>query len=202
MTEKNSNHGEPQLDDSGHIAGFRFNDSSDDAPTVKAEDSKLTVKSNTAGIDEPEPTMRDKDELDELAGPEPESNPEEGQSPDSNPWGGTSEDLLPDGWDWALPDDSDTDGEGRTGFLSTRTEVHALVLGMTAGGHFGLSGDAQMLNDILGLGVGSDRARRAQHMPEKYQDQAKQEMPYFVLGVAVGYGLTRANVITELGVGV
>lgn len=123
----------------------------------------------------------------------------ETKEPSSQP---SSEDSLFDRIAWLLPDDSDKDGDGRTGLLSTRTEVHALVIGVTAGAHFGLSGDTQLLTDILGLGVVSDRARRAQRIPQKYRNQAKQEMPYFVVGVAIGTGMTRANALAELGVGV
>lgn len=118
------------------------------------------------------------------------------QEPSSQP--STDDSGLSD----VLPDDSDKDGDGRTGVLSTRTEVHALVIGVTVGAHVALTGDMQLINDIAGIGIAGDRARQAKKIPEKYQEQAKEELPYFMAGVGIGYGLARADAIAGLNLGV
>lgn len=109
--------------------------------------------------------------------------------------------VLPDRIDWLLPEQSDKhDTDGRTGVLSTRTEVHAIVIGGTVGAHWALTGDMQLLNDIVGIGIAGDRARQAQKIPEKYQDQAKEEFPYFAAGLLLGFGAARSDLITGVGV--
>lgn len=128
--------------------------------------------------------------------------PDGDRSPDAKPGGNNGETGFQDGIEELLPDDSDTDGDGRTGVLSTRTEVHALVLGVTAGAHFRLSGDMQLINDVIGIAVAGDRARHAKVFPEKFIDQAKEELPYFLAGMAIGYAATRTNALSILGVGV
>jgi hypothetical protein len=107
-----------------------------------------------------------------------------------------------DWMDWLLPDDSDTDGDGRTGFLSTYTEVHALVFGVTAGAHFALSGEAQLINDVVGLATLGDRTRQAKKLDGKYREQAKEELPHFIAGVAIGYIGARSDVLAGTGIGV
>lgn len=200
--DTNSKSGELMFTDNGHIAGFgngpQTTAHSETVPTVSATHTPLTVTSNTAGLDEPEPSLRNTDELDGWGGPEPKSETDHVSNDDSQD---ERPDLpLPESVEWWLPDDSDHDGRGRIGLLSTYTEVHALVLGLTAGAHFVLSGDAQLINDVLGIAIAGDRVRRARLFSETYREQATAELPYFVAGVAIGYGLARSNVFAGLGV--
>lgn len=106
----------------------------------------------------------------------------EGQSSDANPREG-SKDALPAWLDWFLPDDSDHDGDGRTGFLSTYMEWHALIIGLAVGTHVAASGDMQLVADLIGVGAAGSRLQKG--LPEKYVQQAKSELPYFLLGVGI-----------------
>lgn len=99
---------------------------------------------------------------------------------------------------WLAPHESDEDGDGRTGILSTHTEVHAFALGYTAGAHFGLTGDAQLINDVAGFALLGDRVRRANAFPARYLEQAQEELPHFLGGVAVGIVATRTGAISML----
>lgn len=65
-----------------------------------------------------------------------------------------------------LPDNSDTDGDGRIGLFSTYDEIHAFIIGIAAG--FVLTS----MNNWL---------------DEKYTHQVKQELPYAIGGVISGY---------------
>lgn len=119
------------------------------------------------------------------------------ESPDANPGENTSESGL-QGW---LPDDSDTD-DGRTGILSTYTEVHALVLGLSAGVFAAQTGRFDEIAAIVGAGAAGNRAQIS--VPEKYRIQAKKELPYFVAGCAVGFVGARADALAgiEIGMGI
>lgn len=105
-------------------------------------------------------------------------------------------------WQWIMPDDSDTDNDGRTGLLSTYTEAHAVVLGITAGAHFALAGEAQLITDVIGIGTAGDRARQANRLPDKYREQAKEELPYFLAAVLIGYVGARTDALNSLGMGI
>lgn len=124
------------------------------------------------------------------------------ESPDANPGADGPDNQLLDGN--IMPDDSDTDDNGRIGLLSTRTKIHAVVIGITAGAHWGLTGDMQLINDVVGVGILGDRARQANKLPQKYIDQAKEELPYFIGGCIIGYIGARADALAgiEIGMGI
>lgn len=85
---------------------------------------------------------------------------------------------------WLLPDDSDEDGEGRTGFLSTRKEWHALVIGVALGLHLAPGVDVPVLVDVIGSASGLRRLQLAKQIPKKYREQIMDELPY-----ALGAGM-------------
>lgn len=204
MPNDTTNTAGPTITESGHLAGFGSTQTTEQTteqrtnePAVSPSDTTLTVDANTAGLDEPPPSMRDKSELDDWGGAAPESNTEEDQSSGTNPQSSTSEHLLPDGFDWA-PDDSDTDNDGRTGLLSTRIEVHALVLGIAAGTFVAQTGRFDEIAAIIGAGAGSSRAQLG--LPDKYLTQAKKELPYFIGGVLIGFAGSRYGALAGIGV--
>lgn len=84
-----------------------------------------------------------------------------------------------------LPDDSDTDNDGRTGVLSTYVEWHALVIGLALGTIAVQTGDLTIIAAIIGAGAAGSRAQLG--LPDKYIDQAKQELPYFIAGTILGF---------------
>lgn len=90
--------------------------------------------------------------------------------------------------DYYLPDDSDEDGRGRTGFLSTRKEWHTLGFGVAVGIRAGAEGDMQSLSEGLGIVAGGSRVKKG--FSDKYINEAREEFPYFVLGVLIGFGST------------
>lgn len=93
-----------------------------------------------------------------------------------------------------LPDDSDTDNDGRTGFLSTYVEWHALVIGIAVGTVALRTGQFELIMAIVGAGAVGSRAQLG--LPEKYLDQAKSELPYFIAGVVIAFVGTQ---LTEMG---
>lgn len=104
---------------------------------------------------------------------------------------------LPDRLEWLLPNESDADGEGRTGVLSTYVEWHALVLGVSAGAIAAQSGRLDEIGAIVGAGVAGSRAQMG--LPDKYRNQARKELPYFIAGVVIGFGATRSDLIAVIG---
>lgn len=110
---------------------------------------------------------------------------DEGNSQDATP--GVETGKTPFQWRRLLPDDSDTDGDGRTGFLSTRTELHVLIAGIAAGiaaSAIGLSALAGLFGAIVGL----DGINR---MTNKVTEQMRHEPWYAIVGVGVGWILAR-----------
>jgi hypothetical protein len=101
---------------------------------------------------------------------------------------------------WLMPDDSDTDNDGRTGLLSTRVEWHALILGGTVGTMAAHSGDFSTVAAIVGAGAAGSRAQVG--LPDEYVQQAKKELPYFAAGVLIGYVAVRYDVLAGTGIGV
>lgn len=108
--------------------------------------------------------------------------------------------VLPDRLEWLLPHESDMDGVGRTGILSTYVEWHALILGMSVGTIAAQSGRFDTITTIIGAGAAGSRAQL--DLPEKYRDQARKELPYFIGGVVVGFGLVRSDLLAGMGAGV
>lgn len=190
MTDNNDTTA-PEMIDGAHIG--TADEQTNDPAGLSNTTATTAITGQTAGVDEPEPSLRDDEELDQMAG----DAPRKGQTSDASPQGSTGEDGRPDELDWLLPDDSDEDG-GRSGLLSTRSEVLGFAVGITAGGHLGLSGDAQLINDVVGLSILGDRARRANKLPQKHIEQAKEELPHFVAGVVVGYAATKTDIIGEM----
>jgi hypothetical protein len=84
-----------------------------------------------------------------------------------------------------LPDDSDEDGDGRTGLLSTRKEWHTLSIGFGAGVYMGASGNVQKLGAALGILSSGSRANKG--LKDKYIEQVQSELPYFVAGFVLGF---------------
>lgn len=117
-----------------------------------------------------------------------ESGGSDGQSP------------LPDRLEWLLPNSSDSDGDGRTGILSTYVEWHALVLGLSAGAIAAQSGRFDTIATVIGAGAVGSRAQMG--LPDKYRDQARKELPYFIAGVVIGFGAARSDLLAGMGVGV
>lgn len=193
MTDNNDTTA-PEMIDGAHIGGAD-EQTNEHQSGLSSPTSTTTITGQTAGVDEPAPSVRDAEELDDWGGEPPkESEASEESAPETQ---------YSDTVDWILPDETDEDG-GRTGVLSTRTEVHAVALGITAGSHFGLSGDAQLINDVVGVGILGDRVRRANAFPERYLEQAQEELPHFLGGVLVGYVATRVEhgtLLAEMGVG-
>lgn len=93
------------------------------------------------------------------------------------------------GIDYYLPDESDEDGKGRTGILSTYVEWHALGIGVAVGMHSATSGDLQTLSEIMGLVTAGSRIRKG--LPDKYAKQVAAELPHFILGVVTGYVVSK-----------
>jgi hypothetical protein len=83
------------------------------------------------------------------------------------------------------PDDSDTDGDGRTGFLSTYVEFHALAIGLALGTVAVQTGNIEMIAAVIGAGAVGSRVQGG--LPEKYLHQAKRELPYFVFGTGLAF---------------
>lgn len=185
--------------DGAHIGSADEQDD-DRSSGLSPPPSTLSITGNTAGVDEPQPSLRDKDELDGWGGPEPSLKEE--QSSEASPRSDVLETPLPEGTERWLPDDSDTDGEGRTGFLSTHTEVHAFVVGVLSGIAAGSTGEVQLASSGIAILTGGDRIRLARKIPEKYREQALEEFPTFLAGVGIGYVVARLNAIGALGVGV
>ncbi|WP_330633739.1 hypothetical protein [Halocatena halophila] len=103
---------------------------------------------------------------------------------------------------WLLPDDSDTDGEGRTGFLSTRVEFHALAIGGFLGLIAAHQGDVGiLLTFLLGGAAGSRLPLRYEKIKitKKHLRQARKELPYTVASFAVVYGYYTVDLTTLLG---
>lgn len=141
----------------------------------------------------------DRDELEQTATnpPTPEDNPLS-KAPNPVETVTQADDTRSDSdrLQWLRPDDSDSDGDGRTGVLSTYVEVHALVLGLSVGAMAAQSGDFSTVAAIVGAGAAGSRAQVG--LPEKYVDQAKSELPYFIFGAGLGflgvkYGLSGAG---------
>lgn len=108
--------------------------------------------------------------------------------------------VLPDRLDWILPEGSDTnDTDGRTGVLSTYVEWHALVLGLSAGAIAAQSGRLDEIVTIIGAGAAGSRAQLG--LPDKYRDQARKELPYFIAGVILGIGAARSDMLVDIPLG-
>lgn len=175
----------PEMIDGAHIGSG--DEQTEEQPSgLSTPTSTTAITGQTAGVDEPDPSLRDDEELDSWGGAAPEPTEESA---------GTQQHS--DTVDWILPDENDEDG-GRTGALSTRTEVHAFAIGITGGAHFGLSGDTQLINDVVGVGLLGDRARRANAFPKQYIEQAKEELPHFLAGFVVGYAGTKTDILGEI----
>lgn len=186
----------PEMIDGAHIGSAE--EQTDEQSSSSTTTSTTAITGQTAGVDEPDPSLRDDDELDALGGDEPTTpTSEEATEATEN---ASNEPEIPDSVDWLLPDE--TDESGRTGVLSNRSEVIAVAVGITAGGHFGLSGDVQLINDVVGIGLLGDRARRANSFPQTHIDQAKEELPHFLAGVVVGYAATKTDILSEIGTSV
>lgn len=124
----------------------------------------------------------------------------EEQSSEDNPKGSRTANVVPDRLDWILPEQSDTnDTDGRTGVLSTYVEWHALVLGLSAGAIAAQSGRLDEIGAIIGAGAAGSRAQLG--LPDKYRDQARKELPYFIAGVVIGVGATRSDMLVDIPLG-
>lgn len=82
------------------------------------------------------------------------------------------------------------DTDGRTGFLSTRFEAHAFILGVCAGLYLTKTGDVQAIAGYVGLGtatsrIGREHKQRSTPLPDKYKGQVREELPHFA-GALVG----------------
>lgn len=98
--------------------------------------------------------------------------------------------------DSLMPDDSDTDNDGRTGLLSTRIEVHALVIGMMIGVTLPAAGLVEYIAAVVGGGAVGSRFQKT--IPKKYVEQVKAELPYFIAGVVIGYVGARSGMALPL----
>lgn len=202
----------PEFTDGAHIAGFEFTRQTEQRrrndPAVGPDDTPLTIDAGVAGLDEPPASMREQEELDSWGGPEPnpvtslfhetESTSSESESESEGRFSSSeSQDNESKGrfrrlLSWLAPDDSDSDGEGRRGLLSTRTEIHAFVIGLVVGAYYPAAETTlDELAAVIGTIVAGDRAYKAIHIPEKYRKQITAELPYFIGGVAVGYFVIR-----------
>lgn len=124
---------------------------------------------NTAHVDEWQSLVAHDTETDE------ETDEPDEDSDNSSMWLGSF-----------MPDDSDSDGEGRTGVLSTYVEWHALVVGLAVGTLAVQTGQFEVIAAIVGAGAAGSRLQLG--LPDKYIEQVKTELPYFIFGVGVAVG--------------
>lgn len=132
----------------------------------------------TKGADS-EPSERSEgSELPDLSGAVARSEPSEPSEP-------SKLSKLSEMVRWLIPDTSDDNGEGRTGFLSTYVEFHALAIGMFLGFIAAENGDVSVLLAVVGGAAAGSRVQLG--IPNKYVTQAKKELPYTLFGFGITY---------------
>lgn len=89
----------------------------------------------------------------------------------------------------------------RDGILSYAVEVHATVIGLSAGVAAATAGDMQLVMALVAIALGVGRAQ--QQFSESVREQVVKEPAYALAGAAIGYGVVHYDVVTLLaGVGV
>lgn len=145
--------------------------------TKRAPDDKDELQSTATNPPDPYPDKQSGDT-------EPDSTDatpgvDDGKTPPQN---GSNSGI---GWHGLLPDNSDDDGDGRTGFLSTRKELHVTIAGIAAGIAAAAIG-LPALAGVLGAVVGLDGINR---LTNKVTEQMRHEPWYAIVGIAVGWVL-------------